>query len=566
MDAGFGCEELLKICSFGGREFDCCAYARPLLTDMGKCYRLELFKSNTTWLQRQAQAGVNNGIQIIADFHKEEAIEEFKDFKFNFDASSNVPMFANEYEDGFRYYIHNHEDVPYLSTEGISASPGVRVYSAMSSARYTLLSTDNWGNCSDNWPKDFHKNVQYSATKCKALCRAQFFNSQCGCSPMVYNIEGAYPVCTASDLYSCLRNKLLKNAADKDSALLIIPKCIQCKVECDRWEYVTYNSYSIGYSKGALNWFKHQNPNWTDEYVTSNFVTIDIFFRDVSYTEYQQIQSTNLVTTLSNIGGNMGMWLGMSILSVIEVLIYFYKSSWIFISKKRRQYMVDKKAKEVEREKYLEETIEAAHHKAEVEETTLAEKTINRVRKIATTVRDRSMSVLWPNYVDPHNPIVEDPEISEPKIKISTIESPNGIQKRKIATVTDESSNAKRENSPRTRRQSVLDNIVNKKLFGSGQAKIEKDQSSDQVIELTIDLKQLLAHSDTQKRCRAQSIDSTVSTQEIHAGLHSNEATEKQKDVLVHYHVKRNILSVLPRYMGLYEFIEEKGFINFYGH
>jgi hypothetical protein len=47
-------------------------------------------------------------------------------------------MFANEYEDGFRYYIHNHEDVPYLSTEGISASPGVRVYSAMSSARVSI--------------------------------------------------------------------------------------------------------------------------------------------------------------------------------------------------------------------------------------------------------------------------------------------------------------------------------------------------------------------------------------------------------------------------------------------
>jgi hypothetical protein len=39
-----------------------------------------------------------------------------------------------------------------------------------------------------------------------------------------------------------------------------------------------------------------------------------------------------------------------------------------------------------------------------------------------------------------------------------------------------------------------------------------------------------LAHSDTQKRRRAQSIDSTVSTQEIHAGLHLNEATERQKD------------------------------------
>lgn len=37
---------------------------------------------------------------------------------------------------------------------------------------------------------------------------------------------------------------------------------------------------------------------------------MNIFYRDLSYTEYQQIQSTNLVTTLSNIGGNMGMFIG----------------------------------------------------------------------------------------------------------------------------------------------------------------------------------------------------------------------------------------------------------------
>jgi hypothetical protein len=54
----------------------------------------------------------------------------------------------------------------------------------------------------------------------------------------------------------------------------------------------------------------------------------------------------NKSNILGNIGGNMGMFVGMSLLSCTEVLIFFSKISWILFSKKRRNYLKQKKDQE----------------------------------------------------------------------------------------------------------------------------------------------------------------------------------------------------------------------------
>ena len=49
------------ICMFGGQEFDCCYHAKGILTDIGKCYRIELSNSDDVRMRKQLQAGVGNG-------------------------------------------------------------------------------------------------------------------------------------------------------------------------------------------------------------------------------------------------------------------------------------------------------------------------------------------------------------------------------------------------------------------------------------------------------------------------------------------------------------------------
>uniref|UniRef100_A0A914CMX6 Uncharacterized protein n=1 Tax=Acrobeloides nanus TaxID=290746 RepID=A0A914CMX6_9BILA len=149
-NAGFSCGDLLKICSFGGREFNCCQIATPVLTDMGMCYRIQLENSPYSWMRKQKQAGIDNGGQ---------------------------PIFANQLENGFRFFVHIARDLPHLASEGISVSSGKIVYTAIAPTKYILLPDDSWGNCTKKWPKTVAINdgSEYSSIRCVAFCRAQYF-------------------------------------------------------------------------------------------------------------------------------------------------------------------------------------------------------------------------------------------------------------------------------------------------------------------------------------------------------------------------------------------------------
>uniref|UniRef100_A0AC34F5L0 Uncharacterized protein n=1 Tax=Panagrolaimus sp. ES5 TaxID=591445 RepID=A0AC34F5L0_9BILA len=380
-NAGPLCDETLLLCSFGGREFNCCKYAQPILTDMGLCYRLELAKADEIFLQSQIHAGVANGLQIIADCHKEDQIE--MESSANSDSeeetvdsflrlldqlisgikskSDITGLFAQVFDVGFRYYVHSDSELPALSSEGITVSPGTRVYSAVSPNRFKLLPEESWGNCTERWPDDLNDaNIQYSSTKCKSLCRAKYYNDLCGCSPFIYNVKGA------------------------DITAPVIP-CPYCKLECDRWVYHTYNSYGEGFSEGALDYLKKRLPWTTKPHIKSNFVTINIFYRDMAYTQYEQMQSTTFTQVMSNIGGNMGMTLGMSLISIIEIIVYLSKTSWIFLSKKRREHLVEKKHYEKQREQTLKQTLEKAQQ----------ESSPHTFRRIANSIR-RKVSQVWP--------------------------------------------------------------------------------------------------------------------------------------------------------------------------
>ena len=57
---------------------------------------------------------------------------------------------------------------------------------------------------------------------------------------------------------------------------------------------------------------------WQNSWVKTNFVRLNIFFEDVTMEETEQISSYGLVDLWSDIGGILGLWAGISIITVIE--------------------------------------------------------------------------------------------------------------------------------------------------------------------------------------------------------------------------------------------------------
>lgn len=60
----YTCDEMFIQCTFGGLPMTCCEFAKPVLTDMGKCYQFENY-SQTKWLNKQYISGPYHGFQAF---------------------------------------------------------------------------------------------------------------------------------------------------------------------------------------------------------------------------------------------------------------------------------------------------------------------------------------------------------------------------------------------------------------------------------------------------------------------------------------------------------------------
>ena len=77
-------------------------------------------------------------------------------------------------------------------------------------------------------------------------------------------------------------------------------------------------------SKNAASFYA-QRYNRTIDYVKENFVKINIFFKEMNYESIDQVPGYGFSSLLADIGGNMGLFIGASVLTVIELFDFVYE-------------------------------------------------------------------------------------------------------------------------------------------------------------------------------------------------------------------------------------------------
>ncbi|CAI5439889.1 unnamed protein product [Caenorhabditis angaria] len=347
--SGYECEEMFVRCYFGGTHFDCCKYVESKILSLGKCYTIDFSLHAPDWMHKQVSSGVEAGLQIIVDAHLEEVLDNDKQYE--------DILFSDIYENGFRYYIHESNRDPELASEGISVSPSRTVYSAIKKTTHNLLQLTRWGNCTDSWPLQYSStNLPYTSIACRSLCLAQYFYEQCGCSPFTYNIDGQKPMCTPYQTITCMDSKMAQKL-DQGLEFIDLPNCTECHIECDSIKYESYNSYGDGFKKESLEWLRSMS-NHSENHIIKNVAIINIFFMEMFYTSYSQVQAMSLTEMLSDIGGNMGLFMGISVITITELILFCVKITWILASSRRRDYMSRKRRSEKERKRDLHEAVD----------------------------------------------------------------------------------------------------------------------------------------------------------------------------------------------------------------
>lgn len=115
----------------------------------------------------------------------------------------------------------------------------------------------------------------------------------------------------------------------------------ECPLECESVSYNLYTSQaeypSKNYAKLLMRnpWIrtKYASKNLselTEESLKRNMVEITVYYSNLGYENYEEMENMSGLDLASNVGGTLGLFLGMSFLSLIEFVdvflqICFYK-------------------------------------------------------------------------------------------------------------------------------------------------------------------------------------------------------------------------------------------------
>jgi hypothetical protein len=177
----------------------------------------------------------------------------------------------------------------------------------------------------------------YTQSFCLQQCMQQYLIEKCSCGFAPFWTKEIFPnVCDNSNQTKCTIYIYLNDYIPNDiSTNYCLPKCPK---ECNSTQITaTTTSYEligngyVGYIKGNAELSSDFiNTSITTETVRNSMVRVYVNYDSLSYTQSEETPQIDMISLIANIGGNLGLFLGVSLFSVWEIVItlweiYFYK-------------------------------------------------------------------------------------------------------------------------------------------------------------------------------------------------------------------------------------------------
>ncbi|XP_053258686.1 acid-sensing ion channel 5 [Podarcis raffonei] len=217
---------------------------------------------------------------------------------------------------GITFAIHSPKAPPRFDGLGISTPVGMHAHAAIQQVK-TIIQEYPWGECKPNIKLQHHK--IYSTYGCLQECKARHIQNQCGCLPFM--LPGNGTECDLDKFYNCVSPELYKielaglcTAGTHNST---------CPVPCEETDYPTTISYSTFESEKALK-FLSTKLKKHPEYIRRNLVYIDIRYHDLNYKMTRQQKALSVSELLADVGGQLGLFCGASMITIIEVVEYIF--------------------------------------------------------------------------------------------------------------------------------------------------------------------------------------------------------------------------------------------------
>ncbi|XP_072237850.1 acid-sensing ion channel 1B isoform X1 [Leuresthes tenuis] len=292
-------EEMLLDCSFRGLECGPENF-REIFTRYGKCYTFNSGQDGRPLLVTM-KGGTGNGLELMLDIQQDEYLPVWGETD------------ETSFEAGIKVQIHTQDEPPFIDQLGFGVAPGFQTFVSCQEQRLTYLPPP-WGDCKAT-PMDSDFFSTYSITACRIDCETRYLVENCNCRMVHMPGDAAY--CTPEQYKECA-DPALDFLVERDNDYCV------CETPCNLTRYGKELSFVKIPSKASAKYLA-KKFNKTEQYIADNILVLDIFFEALNYETIEQKKAYELAGLLGDIGGQMGLFIGASILTVLELFDYLYE-------------------------------------------------------------------------------------------------------------------------------------------------------------------------------------------------------------------------------------------------
>uniref|UniRef100_A0A915HXN1 Uncharacterized protein n=1 Tax=Romanomermis culicivorax TaxID=13658 RepID=A0A915HXN1_ROMCU len=165
-------------------------------------------------------------------------------------------------------------------------------------------------------------NSSYSSTLCQLDCFVQQVTAQCNCLLSTEkrfiktNYLSKMDFCSSLESIHCI----LPNVTNNPDSIDAINDCrSRCHVQCDSWRY------KMNPSTTSL------NPSAFGDFPgipIADLLQIDLSFKTLEYSEFIQSYQITVDTFIGNLGGQITLWIGGSMITLVNVPIWIWSTTF----------------------------------------------------------------------------------------------------------------------------------------------------------------------------------------------------------------------------------------------
>jgi len=290
-------------------------------------------------------------------------------FKVDLFLENSNDLIGLSNSNGIRVYVDNSTDFPTSYSDGIDLMPGTSA-NVIIKKHFSEKLPKPYSDCdlvsgsthdSELYKSIIARNKTYKQKDCMFLCLQKDIMKNCQCYDLWYDqIDTETKPCLNETDIGCANFRYYlyfqegKKLNYKD----------ECPLECSSLSYELFSTVSEYPTKSYLSYLKKNalikdrflNSNIQDitlEQIKERIVNINLYFNDLAYTKITESEKTTLVNLLANLGGKfclfsayirnnyysltlyyifkgtLGLFLGISILSFVEIIEFFIKIAFL---------------------------------------------------------------------------------------------------------------------------------------------------------------------------------------------------------------------------------------------